>query len=97
MLKHDNPFVLVTAKPPGQNHFDPVTIREPLALALPAKHRKCHEHNSKILTAIRGKSLNAPARVESGWLTALSHRATLDFEPFFTAETQSYEAINFEL
>jgi hypothetical protein len=50
---------LVIAKPPGQNHSDPMPIRKPLALAQPAKHRKCHERNSCILLAFRQKPLNA--------------------------------------
>jgi hypothetical protein len=54
MFKHDNPFVVVIAKPPGQNRSDLLTIRKPLALAQTAKHWKCHERNSSILGNFRG-------------------------------------------
>jgi hypothetical protein len=57
LFKHNNPFVVVIAKAPGQNRSDPMPIRKPLALAQTAKHRKCHERNCRILGAIQRKSL----------------------------------------
>jgi hypothetical protein len=77
MFKHDNPFVVVIAKPPGQNRSDSMPIRKPLALAQTAKHWKCHERNSSILGNFRGNPRMCIVWAESGWLKSLSHRATL--------------------